>query len=106
LYLCHFYIADAETWRVPDWSGRVRVIDLHRLGHHPLTWAWWQAKDLGQFLFSSDVPGVTARDRLRFWQCYHAIAPARRPSFWLSSMIRMRARRYRDHNISKPPLAA
>jgi heptose I phosphotransferase len=111
LYLCHFYVADADTRRVPDWSGRVRVIDLHRLGHHPLTRAWWRAKDLGQFLFSSDVSGVTARDRLRFWRYYHAVAPSRRPAPWLKWMVRLRARRYHDHNRpaagnSAKPLAA
>src|SRR5438105_3181855 len=55
LYLCHFYIAEADTEQVPaDWSGRVRLIDLHRLGHHPWTGAWWRAKDLAQLLYSSD----------------------------------------------------
>lgn len=101
LYLCHFYIAECDTRQVPDWEGRVRVIDLHRLGHHPLTRAWWRAKDLGQLLFSTDVPGVTARDRLRFWHSYHSIEPARRPQRWLWWIVRLRARRYRDHNLSR-----
>jgi heptose I phosphotransferase len=98
LYLCHFYIADDDTRRVPDWSDRVRIIDLHRLGHHPWTCRWWKAKDLGQLLYSSDEPGVTARDRLRFWRDYHSISPARKPSRLLRRVVRMRARRYRDHN--------
>jgi hypothetical protein len=100
LYLCHFYIADDDTRHVPDWAGRVRVIDLHRLGHHPWTRAWWRAKDLGQLLFSADVPGVTDRDRLRFWHSYHQAPPARRPSGWLWRTVRLRARRYRGHNRS------
>jgi len=71
LYLCHFYIAEADTERVPaDWNGRVQLIDLHRLGHHPWTSSWWRAKDLAQLLYSSDIPGITARDRLRFWCLY------------------------------------
>ena len=106
LYLCHFYIAETDTRRVPHWRGRVRVIDLHRLGHHPLTKSWWRAKDLGQLLFSADVPGITARDHLRFWRFYHASAPARRPSRWLCQIVRMRANRYHGHNRSRPPIAA
>jgi hypothetical protein len=100
LYLCHFYIANDDTRSVPDWPGRVRVIDLHRLGHHPWTRTWWQAKDLGQLLFSADVTGVTARDRLRFWRFYNKTPPARRPSRWLSWVARLRARRNRDHSLS------
>lgn len=98
LYLCHFYIADDDTRQVPGWAGRVRIIDLHRLGHHPCTRAWWRAKDLGQLLFSADVQGVTARDRLRFWRSYHGTSPGRRPSRWLWAAVRIRARRYRGHN--------
>jgi heptose I phosphotransferase len=98
LYLCHFYIADEDTRRVPDWTGRVRIIDLHRLGHHRWTRAWWRAKDLGQLLYSSDVVGVTDRDRLRFWRRYHEVEPARRPARWLRWATELRARRYRDHN--------
>jgi heptose I phosphotransferase len=70
LYLCHFYIAEEDTARLPEWPGRLRLIDLHRLGHHPWTAPWWRAKDLSQLLYSSDVPGVEARDRLRFWRLY------------------------------------
>jgi hypothetical protein len=98
LYLCHFYVAEDDTRRVPDFWGRVRIIDLHRLGHHPWTGRWWQAKDLGQLLYSSDEPGVTARDRLRFWRYYHRVAPPRTRSRLLRSVVMMRARRYRDHN--------
>jgi heptose I phosphotransferase len=101
LYLCHFYIADIDTRHVPDWRGRVWVIDLHRLGHHPWTRAWWRAKDLGQLLFSTDVLGITARDRLRFWHSYHAIEPARLAQRWLWWIARLRARRYTEHNLSR-----
>jgi Lipopolysaccharide kinase (Kdo/WaaP) family len=110
LYLCHFYIADDDTRRLPDWSGRVRIIDLHRLGHHPLTGRWWRAKDLGQLFYSSDVQGVTAHDRLRFWRFYHAIAPIRQPTRWLWRLVGMRARRYHEYNAarkaSRPPNSA
>src|SRR5262249_20691561 len=71
LYLCHFYIAEVDTREAPGaWSGRVYLIDLHRLNHHPWAWAWWQVKDLAQFLYSSEVSGVSALDRVRFWRDY------------------------------------
>ncbi|HJT77082.1 MAG TPA: lipopolysaccharide kinase InaA family protein, partial [Gemmataceae bacterium] len=95
LYLCHFYIAEEDTARLPpSWRGRVRVIDLHRLGHHPRTWLWWQAKDLGQLLYSSDVPGIDARDRLHFWRRYRADAGLGRSGRWLDWVIRLRAWNY------------
>ena len=98
LYLCHFYIAEDDTRHIPDWPGRLRLIDLHRLGHHPLTWPWWQIKDLAQLLYSSAVAGVTPRDRLRFW---HAYAKSRRPGL-VARLVRwaivLKAGRYRRHN--------
>src|SRR5262249_57605516 len=75
LYLCHFYVARADAAALPDWRGRVHLIDLHRLAHHPWTWRLWQSKDLAQLLYSSDVTGVTARDRLRFWRPYLGPGP-------------------------------
>src|SRR5262249_57667995 len=62
LYLCHFYIAQEDTAREPASPGPVRLIDLHRLAHHPWAWPWWQAKDLAQLLYSSHVPPATAPD--------------------------------------------
>ncbi len=94
LYLCHFYVARQDTERVPDWTERVRLIDLHRLGHHPLTWRWWQAKDLAQLLFSADVPGVTARDQLWFWRAYRGGGRAARADRWLRRLILVRAWNY------------
>jgi len=99
LYFCHFYIPERFTRTVPtEWAGEVHLIDLHRLGHHPLTWHWWQMKDLAQLLYSSEVIGVTARDRLRFWRAY--AGPARRgwPSRLLLSAVQLRWRNYRKHN--------
>lgn len=102
LYLCHFYIP-AETCSTPNarWPGRVHVIDLHRLGHHPWTWRRWQVKDLAQLLFSSDVVGVEARDRVRFWKLY--LGAARRT--WLGRLLRwaivVQWHRYRQHNAKK-----
>src|SRR5262249_44182898 len=77
LYLCPFYVARADIASSPAaWEGRVSMIDLHRLGHHALTWPWWLVKDLGQLLYSSDVEGMERRDWWRFWQAY--LGPRRR----------------------------
>jgi heptose I phosphotransferase len=97
LYLCHFYIPDAATTEPPsEWRGRVYLIDLHRLAYHPWT-AWlWQVKDLAQLLYSSEVPGVTAYDRLYFWKAYSGNQLDR----WLRWAILAKGRRYRRHNQS------
>lgn len=98
LYFCHFYIAEEWTRRVPpSWTNRAVMIDLHRLARHPVTAAWWQAKDLAQFLYSSDVPGVTARDRVRFWKLYRTGWPGSPPGDWLRPLIRMKWRLYQRH---------
>jgi len=102
LYLCHFYIADADTHRLPEWRGRVCMIDFHRLGHHPVTRRWWQAKDFGQLLYSTNVRGLTDRDRLQFWHCYFGQESKARKPRWLWWLVRMRARRYQDLNQDRP----
>jgi heptose I phosphotransferase len=77
------------------------MIDLHRLGRHPWTWRLWQLKDLAQLLYSSDVPGVTARDCLRFWRYYQGPQRHRRLLRFLASCIRLKARRYQRHNAKR-----
>lgn len=99
LYLCHFYIDEQFTRRVPEaWTNHAVMIDLHRLARHPLTAAWWQVKDLAQFLYSSEVPGVTARDRLRFWKLYRTGWPGSPPGGWLRPLVRLKWHLYRRHN--------
>ena len=97
LYFCHFYIAEADTRTAPErWRERVVMIDFHRLGRHRLAAAWWQAKDLGQLLYSSDVEGVTPRDRLRFWKLY-----CPNETFilrWVRRLAELRARTNHRHN--------
>jgi heptose I phosphotransferase len=100
LYLCHFYIAEEDTRRLPTWSGKVRLIDLHRLQRHPRTGLWWQVKDLAQLLYSSDVVGVTNRDRLRFWVSYLGAARRRHTSRFLRWMASVKASLYHRHNRS------
>ncbi len=97
LYLCHFYVARQDVQNPPAWRGRVHVIDLHRLGRH--TWARpvWLVKDLAQLLYSSEIKGVSARDRLHFWRTYLGTkenAAAR----WLRRCVVWKWRRYRRHN--------
>jgi heptose I phosphotransferase len=86
---------------LPGWPGRVHLIDLHRLGQHGWTWRWWQVKDLAQLLYSSEVAGVTARDRLRFWHLYRG-GPRGRLTRWLERGILVRWCRYRRHNSKDP----
>jgi hypothetical protein len=100
LYLCHFYIPET-SWTVSlptRWRGLVHLIDLHRLAHHPWTAPLWQAKDLAQLLYSSEIDGVNARDRLWFWRCYR---PTPRGGRLLEAAVRFRWRRYRAHNQRK-----
>jgi hypothetical protein len=94
LYLCHFYVPAEDTGRLPEWRGRVHLIDLHRLARHPWTWHFWQVKDLAQLLYSSEIEGVTARDRLRFWRAYRG----GQPGGLLRRCIVLKWRRYRRHN--------
>jgi hypothetical protein len=107
LYFCHFYVPERLTRCVPEtWAGEVTMIDLHRLGHHPWVWRWWRVKDLAQLAYSSDVPGVTARDRLRFWSLY--VGQSRRGGIWpwLRRGVLIRWRNYARHHETKLRRAA
>jgi heptose I phosphotransferase len=98
LYLCHFFLAADDTRGEPagGWRGRVFLIDLHRLAQHAWAWRLWQSKDLAQLLYSSEIIGVDARDRLRFWLDYHGGTCRTAP--WLRRGVLWRWRRYRLHN--------
>ncbi len=98
LYLCHFFIPRADTARLPDWTGRVYLIDLQRLRRHRLTWPWWLVKDLAQLLYSSEVPGVDVRDRLTFWRAYLGPHAQRWGVGLIARFVRLKFARYRDHN--------
>jgi heptose I phosphotransferase len=94
-YLCHFYLPESDTGRVPgDWAGRVFLIDFHRLARHRTRSFLFQMKDLAQLLYSSAVPGVTDRDRAYFWRCYRA----GRSLPWLRRAVLLKASRYRRHH--------
>jgi hypothetical protein len=100
LYLCHFFIARDDTIGTPaaGWSGRVYVIDLHRLACHSLSWRFWQTKDLAQLLYSSEILGVDARDRVFFWRAYRGAGPNRPRCSWVRRAVLYRWMRYRHHN--------
>jgi heptose I phosphotransferase len=101
-YFCHFYLPERLTRCVPvTWDGLVHLIDLHRLAHHPWSWRWWHLKDLAQLLYSSEVVGVTARDRLRFWYCYAGSGRRRGWWPWLRRGALIRWRNYRRHNSDR-----
>jgi heptose I phosphotransferase len=100
-YLCHFYIPEEDTRPVPAWRGRVHLIDLHRLGHHPWTWRFWRLKDLAQLLYSSEIVGINGRDRLRFWRHYLGPAIRRRRARSLRWGIRLQWWNYRRHNAKR-----
>ena len=76
----------------------VRLIDLHRLAHHPRTWPLWLAKDLAQLWYSSEVPGVDVRDRVFFWRAYLRENPRARAAGWLRACVRLKAWSYRRHS--------
>ncbi len=99
LYLCHFYIPRADALAGgADWHGRVHLIDLHRLSRHLWTWPLWQVKDLAQLLYSSEVEGLDARDRLRFWRHYLGAGRRTVAGRWLRWCVRVKWGRYRRHN--------
>ena len=105
LYLCHFYIAREDTAALTEWRGRVFLIDLHRLGYHPWMWRIWQTKDLAQLLYSTDVPGVDARDRLLFWREYRG-SDGLGSGSWLRHYVLFKWRRYRRHNARRKAVVA
>jgi heptose I phosphotransferase len=103
LYVSHFFIPRSAIGQVAGWRGQVYLIDFHRLRHHAFTWPLWQAKDLGQLLFSSQVAGITPRDRLRFWRYYLENNGSDR---WLLPLILFKDWTYQRHKVRKQRRAA
>jgi hypothetical protein len=101
LYLCHFFIPRATLDGPVDWAGRIHLIDLHRFGQHRWFWRMWQAKDLAQLLYSSEIAGLDARDRLLFWRLYMGTGRYGWQARWLRRWIRLKARAYRRHNARR-----
>jgi heptose I phosphotransferase len=103
LYLCHFYIHQRDLAGIPPegWRGRLWMIDLHRLGHHPWSWRMWQLKDLAQLLYSSEIPGINTRDQVLFWRYYRGLGPRTRADRWLRRCVLFKWHRYRQHNLRR-----
>lgn len=97
LYFCHFYIPERLTTIVPEqWQNQVWMIDFHRLTSGGMQSWWYAVKDLAQLLYSSEVDGVTDRDRHRFWLMFRGRGGLlARLTRWA---VRMKYRRYRAHN--------
>jgi heptose I phosphotransferase len=107
LYLCHFFVDTRRPQRAAaDGAAhglRLTLIDLHRLGHHPLRAGRWRRKDLGQLLFSTyGVAGIDDRDRLRFWGRYRRQVGLglRRARGLVRSIVR-KAARYQAHDAKQ-----
>jgi heptose I phosphotransferase len=99
LYLCHFFIHQQDTAALQDWPGRVCLIDLHRLSRHWWTWRLWQAKDLAQLIFSSDIEEINARDRVSFWTAYLGSERKGLTARLLRWLVLWKWRSYRRHNL-------
>jgi heptose I phosphotransferase len=107
LYLCHFFIRTNNLGHITQ----ERDGNLPRIGHTPfdlvlidftrLKHSWnprWRVKDLAQLLFSSDLPGVTRTDRLRFFCRYLGITRLTPSARWLLRWVSSKAERYHHHN--------
>jgi heptose I phosphotransferase len=94
-YLCHFFIRER-----PQRASRFNLvlIDLGRLRYSKLP--RWRVKDLAQLLFSSDLPGITRTDRLRFFRCYLGLARLDVAARRLLRRIERKATRYHRHNTA------
>lgn len=97
LYLCHFFLEKAAV-HSPTERPPLALIDLHR-AVEPRLWRFWKRwKDLGQLLYSTtDVAGLSDRDRLRFLCHYRRLTGIRGVRF-LARMVQLRAARYQAHN--------
>ena len=91
LYLCHFFARFAN-----DGAVDLVLIDLARLKHS--RWPRWRVKDLAQLLFSSDLPGITRTDRLRFFLRYLPIGRLDTAARRVLARVTAKAERYRRHN--------
>ncbi len=98
LYLSHFFLPrTAITDRLPV-RGRVRLLDFLRLKHHRWNRRRWQVKDLAQLLYSSELPGISDRDRIGFMHAYLQCGKLDRPGRSLIKAVARKARRYRRKN--------
>jgi heptose I phosphotransferase len=93
LYFCHFYLRDDAS--APDGFDLV-LIDFGRLLRSRVS--RWRIKDLAGLLYSSDVPGVSRTDRLRFLLQYLGVPRLDAQAKRLARRVLAKAARYRRHN--------
>ncbi len=124
-YLCHFFIRrgagfqPANVGRGTGWQagspphgllGSQRehtdlvLIDFTRLRQSVLP--RWRVKDLAQLLYSSDLPGITRTDRLRFFKCYLGTRWIDKRARRLIRSVLRKAAQYHRHNASLAKRAA
>jgi heptose I phosphotransferase len=119
-YLCHFFVRDLSDAQrqpgppttlvstAPRASAIVAtqqhgafdlvLIDLMRLKYSRVP--RWQVKDLAQLLFSSELPGITRTDRLRFFKHYLGLARLDSSARRLLRRVQWKASVYQRHNRS------
>ncbi len=100
-YLCHFFIRESPNFSA---AFELVLIDLMRLKQSRL--ARWRIKDLAQLLFSSDLPGITRTDRMRFFKKYLGTRRLDGNARWLLRRIQRKASLYHRHNESLAQRAA
>ena len=61
----------------------------------------WRVKDLAGLLFSTELKGVTTRDRLRFFKQYLGVKKLDDGNRALLRRIVAKAERYRRHNFGR-----
>jgi Lipopolysaccharide kinase (Kdo/WaaP) family len=123
LYLCHFFIREANSAQArlrADAGDKVTtqneatmrqsdLFDLVLIDFTRLKRSWnprWRVKDLAQLLFSSDVPGVSRTDRLRFFKWYLGRARLDESARSLLRRVQWKASLYHRHNESLARRAA
>lgn len=95
-YLCHFFLRDDPA--APDGFDLV-LIDFGRLLHSRMP--RWRVKDIAGLLFSTDVPGVSRTDRLRFYKQYLGIKKLDEPAKRWARRIMAKVQRYKRHNDAR-----
>jgi heptose I phosphotransferase len=95
LYLCHFYLPEADCVPEASVKGRLHLIDLHRLSYHWWTSRRWCIKDLAQLLYSAaDIPGFEPTDSVSFLQAYLQRSELTAFDHWFAWMVASKARGY------------
>jgi len=93
-YLCHFFIREDASQ--PD-GFDLALIDLLRLTHSRRS--RWQVKDLGQFLYSSDLAGIEPEDRMQFFKLYLGVDQLSGADRRLLMRVQWKAWLYQRHNL-------